>query len=184
MSALEALHTRNSVALLCEPGPSEKQLDNILLAGLRASDHRRLRPWRFLVIQGGARLKLGQSMIEISLRDNPDMPPEEQKKIAAKTLRAPLIIVVAAQVRTDEKVPEIEQLLAAGGAAQLMVLAAHAQGLGSIWRTGKFAYDKRTNEVLGLDSRDQIVGFLYMGTAKAVKPLSEINTADFVTHWL
>lgn len=183
MNALEALHTRNSVALLCEPGPDAEQLENVFQAGLRANDHRRLRPWQFLIIEGDARQKLGQAMVDIALQDDPRLPEEEQQKLAAKPLRAPLIIIAVARVRADEKVPEIEQLLSAGGAAQLMMLAAHAQGIGAIWRTGKFAYDKRINAVLGLASEDQIVGFLYMGTAKATKPLTDIRSDNFVSHW-
>lgn len=183
MNALEALHTRNSATLLTEPGPNAEQLENILLAGLRANDHRRLRPWRFLLIEGEARDKLGQAMLDIALQDNPETSLEEQQKLAKAPLRAPLIIVAVARPQHDDKVPEIEQLLATGGAAQLMLLAAHAQRLGAIWRTGKFAYDARLKALLGLEPQDHIVGFLYIGTTKAVKPLAKINTADFVSRW-
>ncbi|MBL4827820.1 MAG: nitroreductase family protein [Spongiibacteraceae bacterium] len=183
MDAINALLTRNSVALLTEPAPSKKQLDNIFQAGLRANDHRHLRPWKILQIDGGAREKLGELILEISLEDNPDLSIEKQGQIVAKALRAPLILVMVAVVRDNEKVPDIEQLLSAGGAAQLMMLAAHAQGVGAVWRTGSIAYDKRMIRGLDLEEGDHIVGFLYMGTPKVVKPLQSIDVDDFVIHW-
>lgn len=183
MDAIEAILTRNSVAQLTEPGPTAQQLDNILSAGLRANDHRRLRPWKFLLIEGQARNQLGQIMVNIQLQDNADLTEQQQQSLAAKALRAPLIIAVIATVSADEKVPEIEQILSAGGAAQLMMLAAHAQGVGAVWRTGDIAYDSRMKSALGLAQQDQIVGFLYMGTAKSVKPLAPMNTEDYVVRW-
>ena len=56
-------------------------------------------------------------------------------------MRAPLVLVVAAVVKENPKVPDIEQIVAAGAAAQNMLVAAHALGLGGFWRTGATAYD-------------------------------------------
>jgi len=185
MDALVALHTRNSVAALQEPGPNKDQLDNIIQSALRANDHRRLRPWKFLLVQGSAREELGKLMVKIGLQNDPGMTQQQQSKMLAKPLRAPTIIIVVATVKSEcfDKVPEIEQILSAGGAAQLMMVAAHAQDVGAIWRTGSIAYDDRFKSGLGLEQGDQIVGLLYLGTAKAVKPLQELSADDFVKHW-
>jgi len=183
MDALTALHTRSSIGQLEEPAPNAEQLSNILKAGLRASDHGRLRPWKFLLIEGSARQKLGDLFVKVALQDNPALSDEERKKLQDNPLRAPTIIVVVARVRAHEKIPAIEQTLSAAGAAQLMLLSAHAQGLGAVWKTGKMAYDKRVLKGLGLEDGDQIIGFLYFGTAKGSKPHVELNPGDFVTTW-
>jgi len=185
MEALTALHTRNSVALLQGPGPDKSQLKNIIQAGLRANDHRRLRPWKFLVIEGNAREDLGKLMLEIALLNNPDFSQEEQEKVAAKPLRAPTIVVVVAAIQADsfDKVPEVEQILSAGGAAQLMMAAAHVLNIGAVWRTGNVAYDDRFKVGLGLKKEDHIVGLLYMGTAKSKKPLRPLDVEDFSEYW-
>lgn len=183
MDALQALHTRNSVAQLCEPAPTAEQLNNILQAGIRANDHRRLRPWRFLQIEGDARSKLGQLMVDIKLQDKPAFNADEQQALRAKPLRAPTILVVVATVRNNEKVPDVEQVLSAGGAAQLMMAAAHAQGIGAVWRTGGMAYDARMIAGLGLDPQDQIIGFIYLGTPKTVKKLAELDVNDYLSQW-
>jgi nitroreductase len=184
MDALAALHTRRSISQLGEPGPDSIQLENILRAGLRANDHARLRPWRFLLIREDARKKLGELFVRIKKQDEPLLTEEEQKKLAAKALRAPLIIVVIARVQTHHKVPDIEQILSAGGSAQLMMVAAHAQGLGAIWRTGSLAYDKRLHRSLGLTPEEKIIGFLYLGHPQQDKPLPEMDTTAFVEEWL
>lgn len=185
MDALEALHTRNSVAMLEGPGPSTAELDQIFSAGLRACDHRRLRPWKFLLIEGEAREDLGALMLEVALQNNPDLSPEKQEKVLAKPLRAPTIIIVVAAVQAEAsvRVPEIEQILSAGGAAQLMMVAAHALGIGAIWRTGSISFDRRFVQGLNLEEQDQIVGLLYMGTAKVTKTLEVQAVAPFVTRW-
>ena len=54
MNAIEALHTRESAAKLQDPAPDDAELSAIVQAALRAPDHGRLRPGRFLAIPGGA----------------------------------------------------------------------------------------------------------------------------------
>lgn len=183
MNTLDALHTRNSAAKLVEPAPAGTALENILKAGVRASDHRHLRPWRFLVIAGAARTHLGQIFADAALARDPSLSAEQLADCAAKALRAPLIIAVVARLRDDPKVPTIEQLLSAGGAAQLMLVAAHAQGYGGIWRTGDMAYDLNVQRRMGLEDGDKIVGFLYIGTAPALKKLPAIDYRDYTVVW-
>lgn len=183
MSILEALHTRSSIGKLAEPHPQGESLAAILNAAVRANDHQRLRPWKFLVIEGAAREKLGAIFVAAALAKTPDLTAEQQADIASKTLRAPQIIVVVATVREHPKVPDIEQLLSAGGAAQLIMAAAHALDFAGIWRTGDMAYNLLVRERLGLEVSDQIVGFLYLGTAQAAKRLAEIDYRDYTVVW-
>lgn len=118
MDALQALTSRVSATGLTEPAPDEETLQKILLAATRAADHGRLKPWRFIVIRGGQREAFGQVLAESLKRRRPDSDAGMLKMEAGKPLRAPLIIVVAAQLAEGTKIPEIEQLLAVGAAAQ------------------------------------------------------------------
>ncbi len=59
MDALVALQNRASSTKLVAPGPTIQVLENIQKSALRAADHGRLRPWRFLMIEGDGRNKLG-----------------------------------------------------------------------------------------------------------------------------
>lgn len=190
MDAITALHGRNSVSQLSEPGPSAEQLQHILQAGYRANDRKHLRPWHFLIIDGDqrqhfAKLCLNALEKEQHAINSDSLSQEEKDKELAKPLRAPTIITVAAKIRPDKKVPDVEQLLSSAGAAQMMMLAAHALGLGAIWRTGWAAYNKDVHEGLGLkpEEGDKIVGFLYIGQAEKAKTLDEFNLDSIVKHW-
>ncbi len=183
MDALEALHSRISCPSLSEPGPTAEQLDALYRAALRAPDHGLLRPWRFLELSGDALPRLGQLLLDAALAKDPQLSEDQQRRILGLPLRAPCVIVVVATVRPHEKIPEIEQLMSATCAAQNMMLAAHAQGLGIMWRTGGPAFDPLVRDGLGLEAGDQVVGFMYLGTPSgSCKPVPALDPADFVTR--
>ena len=75
----EFLLKRRSVVVrnMEEPGPSSDDLENILRAGMRVPDHGRLTPWRFIVIRGAAREKLGLILGEAFRKANPDCIDEQ-----------------------------------------------------------------------------------------------------------
>ncbi len=132
-------------------------------AGVRAPDHGRLRPWRFVVLEGAAREKLGDAMARLSLAKFPQSTPEQLDGERRKVLRAPTIVVVAARI-TQGKIPEVEQVAAVAAGVENMVLVAQALGYGAMWKTGAAAYDAQTKTMLGLAAQDHIVAFLYLGT--------------------
>ena len=162
-AVLTALIGRVSPLRLADPAPANADLDQILAAGVRAPDHGRLRPWRFLLIRGDARHRFGDVLAESLKRRKQDLSLSTLHAEHDKALRAPLIIVVAAAVRGNTKVPAIEQIVSAGAAAQNMLVAAHALGYGGFWRTGDAAYDDHVKQSFGLTADDEIVGFLYLG---------------------
>ncbi|MFN3164283.1 MAG: nitroreductase family protein [Pseudohongiellaceae bacterium] len=184
MNAIEALHQRASMPRLDGPAPGQEALDNIFRAALRAADHGLLRPWRFLTIQGESLHRLGNLFAAVAEHDNPAMSPTELDKVRQKPLRAPLIVVVISSPREHPKVPVFEQDLSAAAAAQNMLVAAFAQGLGAMWRTGSMAYHPQVKQGLGLQTDEKIIGFLYLGEAAAPgkKVMSE-DPANFVQEW-
>ena len=185
MQAIDALLRRRSAKTLTDPAPDAGALELLLECGARAPDHGRLRPWRFIVIRGAARERLGELMADLVRRKQPAASAETLQRERQKPLRAPLIIAVAAACDAAAKVPPIEQILAAGAAAQNMMLAATALGFGAMWKTGEAAYDDTVKAALGLAASDAIVGFLYLGTAspEAVPPPARGQWQDRVTWW-
>lgn len=184
MKALDALLTRSSSPKLSDPLPNEEILENIYRSALRAADHGVLRPWRFLVIRGDARNRLGELFVAAAICQDPQLPPEKQASLKQKALRAPLILVIVSNPVEDPKVPVFEQDLSAAAATQNMLLAAYAQGVGAMWRTGSMAYDKIVMEGLGLSSTEKIIGFLYIGTATgATKNLNDPPVSQFFREW-
>jgi len=184
MDALDALLTRASPVRLSDPAPDDATLGRILLAGTRAPDHGRLRPWRFFVVRGEARQRLGEILAETLRAREPDVPDSVVAKERGKPLRAPLIVVIAAKLQEHRKIPRDEQIIAAGAAAQNILLAAHALGFGGMWRTGAPAYDALVKRAFGLDEHDSIIGFLYLGTpAAAAPPIERPQLAPYIIEW-
>lgn len=183
MDALDALINRVSLPLLEAPGPAPEQLELMFRAALRAPDHGGIRPWRFLVVEGEGLDRLGELFLQSALAADPDLSQEKQDKLRKAPRRAPMVVVVIAVTREHPKVPRQEQLISAGCAAHGMLLAAHAQGVGAMWRTGNPAYDPRVMEGLGLAKNEAVVGYLYLGTPTRTRPVPELTVEDFVGRW-
>ncbi len=184
MDAMDALTQRVSGSGLVEPAPDELELHTILSAALRAPDHGRLRPWRFVVLRGAARQRLGALMAQAYRQRHPDATPTQIEKEASKPLRAPLVVVVAAKVNEQSNIPVIEQILSAGAAAQNVMVAAFALGYGCAWKTGDAAYDPAIKAAFDLVPNDAIVGFLYLGTnSKSPPPPEPLDVSAHVVEW-
>jgi len=184
MDAIDALTTRRSPAQFAEPAPDDASLGEILRAAMRAPDHGKLKPWRFIVLRGDARKRFGDVMAEAMKRREPEVPPNMLEREREKPLRAPLIVVLAVAIQEGHKIPVIEQLLSAGAAAQNIMVAAHALGYGAAWKTGAPAYDNFVKETLGLAPSDAIAGFLYLGTPATVPAaLPQPEISNYVRNW-
>jgi nitroreductase len=187
MEALEAVLTRQSVAptFLGEPGPDDAALARILAAGACAPDHGKLRPWRFIVIRGPARARLGEVFAAALVRRQPDAPKAAIEQERARPLRAPLLIAVAARIASQHpKIPEIEQILSTAAAAQNILLAAHAQGFGAKWLTGANAYDEHVKSTLGLAPDDRVLGFIHLGTVDGSPPaVPHADAREHTVEW-
>ncbi len=180
MDILTAINSRASALKLSAPGPTSEQLEAILKAGARAPDHGRLAPWRFVVLDGDKRGVLAQAMRAMRKRMTPSISDEELEREGLKAMRAPTIVAVAARTPPHHKVPEVEQVVAVGAALQNMILAAHALGLGTMWKTGPAAYDPGVKSAIGLAPGDHVVGYLYLGTVTTPGVPREANIDGLV----
>lgn len=184
MDALDNLHQRVSLPMLEDPAPTPIQLENLYRAALRAPDHGAMKPWRFLNVTGDARYKLGELFAHAAQHKAQEALSEEQlTKFRNMPLRAPLVVVAIACTREHPKVPHSEQLISAGCAVQNMLLAAHAQGLGGMWRTGDMAYNTDVMSGLGLGEGEEIVGFLYLGTPARGRKIPQLSIEKYVSDW-
>jgi nitroreductase len=164
MQAIDALLRRYSGRSLIEPAPDEAALGLIFASAVRAPDHGRLRPWRFIVIRSDDRAAFGELLADHTRRTKSAVSDDALERERRKAFRAPLIVAVAAIVTPEGKIPAIEQIVSAGAAAQNMLHAAFALGFNAVWKTGGPAYDDQVKTALGLEAKDAIVGFMYIGT--------------------
>ena len=184
MEAMKLLRTRYSALKLDGPSTSVEAVDAMLEAASRAPDHGRLRPWRLILIEGAARLSFGEILAASLARRDPLAGDQALAREREKALRAPLIIVVATRCDRSAKIPVVEQIVSAGCAAHGLMLAAFAQELGAMWRTGEAAYDEMVKGALGIGPDDLIIGFIYVGTdAGGVPSRPRPVVQEFVHRW-
>lgn len=163
VETLQAITQRRSTGKLSAPGPTAGQLAVLLDAAERAPDHKRLKPWQFIVLKEANKDALAEVMVEGLRRRNPAADEADISKERGKLGRAPMVIVAATR-RIDTPLPFEELLAATAAAIQNLLLAATDLGLGSMWRTGDSAYDPAIKAALSLHKDDLISGFLYLGT--------------------
>lgn len=184
MSIVKTLEQRRSVPLLKEPAPNEDELAQILRVAQFAPDHGCLKPWQFLLVRAQARLALGDLFLKAALAETPDLSLEQQTRLANLPMRAPLIIVAVTKVLENHKVPVLEQSIAVGAAVQNILLAIESFGYSAMWRTGEMAYKPLVKQGLGLQSSDEIVAYLYVGTADMVpRARKEFSLDDYCREW-
>ncbi|UFJ41421.1 nitroreductase [Brevibacillus humidisoli] len=167
MELWEALKGRRSIGKVKLDVPPRECIEKILEAATWAPSHHQTQPWKFFVLQGRARQRLGEEMARIAMGKIADQETEDVRakieKLKSKPLRAPVVIAVAVTPSEQEKVVEIEEIEAVACAVQNMMLAAHELGLGTIWRTGSITYEPDLKPFFGLGERDRLLGFVYVG---------------------
>ncbi|WP_416899580.1 MAG: nitroreductase [Minwuia sp.] len=181
MSAYDLVAKRASIGPKLQTGDdvSDAELEKLYEAAMTAPDHGNLNPFRFTVIRGAAREKLGDVFAEAALKRGEDQAAADIAR--TKPMRSPVLIAVIATVTPDHpKAPPIEQVLTAGMAGYNMVLAAQATGLAAIWLSGPPAYDAHVLASLGVGENEQLLGFVYVGRPK--RDVSGPRRADWRKH--
>ena len=184
MDLLETIFTRQSVSKV-KPDPVPRALiEQLLAAAVQAPNHHRVRPWRFVVLEGEARSRLGEVMAAAKRESEPGTPEAVLGVERLKPLRAPLLIAVGVDRPAEPKVVEIENVCAAAAAVENMLLAAHALGLGAMWRTGPAASDPQVKAFLGFAPDQYLIGFIYIGFPEFELPPKERPSYADRTTWL
>ena len=189
MDVIEAIWTRRSVGTVRQDMPPRETIEKILEAGTRAPNHRKVEPWRFVVLTGDARKRLGEVDASITAQALPPHLSQEQREEAldtqrTKALRAPVIIVATVDLPASEKVIYIENVAAVAAAVQNMLLTTHALGRAAKWRTGPLAHHPEAKDLFGIAEEQDILGFIYVGYPAEHPPdSSRLPLSERVAWW-
>ena len=183
---IDLLATRRSVNpnFLAGPGPSRDEIEILLTLASRVPDHGKLAPWRFLVIEGGARARLGAIALAIRLAEKPDLDVSTRQGELKRFALAPLVVAIVSGAREHVKIPVWEQQLSAGAVCMALSVAAKGLGFSSAWLTEWPAYSAPFRAALGLAQDERIAGFIHIGRASVTpddRPRPAL--ADIVT-WM
>jgi nitroreductase len=156
MDLYEAIHNRRSHRLYKPEMPSREALERVIDAGLWAPSGTNAQAWEITVLAGKAKdefvaLASGSIPYMEPLLEKAGVPEKGRQLVRGffKNLGgAPVVIAV-----TVYKAPDAEMNMAIiqSGAAlmQNLLLAAHAEGLGTCWMTGVLFVEKQLLDYLG-----------------------------------
>ena len=168
------IKSRRSIGNLSIPAPTEDQIKAAIDCAVTAPDHKKLRPWRFIVTQGNARHELGRAFLAAAEAQAAQQGETLSEKARQKTynmpLRAPVIITVVTQMQEHKKVPPFEQMLSAGAAVQNLILALKAQGFSTVWRTGLLCNEPAVKAYFDVSADDYVTAFVYTGSSPCDMP--------------
>ncbi|HWH14736.1 MAG TPA: nitroreductase [Miltoncostaeaceae bacterium] len=159
----DAIRERRSVGRVTDAPVARALVERLLEAALWAPNHRMTGPWRFVVVAGDARDALGDAHARAVGRAAPETADEVLEAQRALTRRAPVVIACISHPSSEDPVVRREDRDAVSAAIQNLLLVAHAEGLGAIWRTGAFVDEAEVRGHLGCGPHDEIVGLVYVG---------------------
>jgi nitroreductase len=166
MNVDDAIHTRRTNKVYeRRPVPAET-LDELFELARWAPNHHLTDPWRFRVLGPESLGRLKRAAGEG----------------AAKLDRAPTLVCVSQVIADDEQQNE-EDLCAVACAAYIVLLAAHARGIASYWRTPGVLRSPEGRGALGLGDDERAVGLLHLGWSdREWLPPARAPVADVVTY--
>jgi nitroreductase len=163
----ELIRTRRTHKAYAPQPVDRETLDELFELARWAPNHNLTNPWRFRVLgpQALERLKAAAG-------------PEA----AAKLDRAPTL-VAASVVQNGDPIEEVEDRDAAACACYIVLLAAHARGLGGYWRTPGVLRTPEGRAACGIPDGEAVLGLLHLGEARGSKPAPERAPLEtVVTH--
>lgn len=159
-------------------------IDDLIALALTAPNHYRTHPWRFVVLTGAARARIGAIAAEAVGRQ-PDVKESFVERQRGQFLRAPAVIVAAA-APDDDPIKHFENKHAVAAGVQNILLGATAAGLASAWRSGPAMVDPAVagsvKAALGLAPADEIIAFVYLG--HPIGPPGTRDTPPTRVHYL
>lgn len=178
------LHRRSTPhGLLGTPAPSTNEISTILTAAARVPDHGKMNPWYFITFQGDNKDKIKPLLEAAYKTEDPSASAAKIELEGERFDRAPLVIAVISRARKG-KHPLWEQYLSAGAACQNLCLAANALGYGTHWLSEWYAFNDNFRASLGLDDRDNVAGFIYIGTPdKMPEERDRPDLIHITTNW-
>ncbi|OED39583.1 nitroreductase [Flavobacteriaceae bacterium (ex Bugula neritina AB1)] len=144
--------------------PVSKEFINVLLENANyAPSHKLTEPWRFKVLQGEVKNKLGNFLSDTYTKITPEdrFSPFKHKKIKNNCNAASAIIVICMQRDTKARVPEWEEIASTAMAVQNMWLTCSANDIGCYWSSPELI--NYMGDFFNFEEEERCLGFFYIG---------------------
>lgn len=168
MDLYQAIQGRRSIRKYKpDPVPKETVLKTLAAANWAPSGVN-LQQWKFYVVSGQRRDQIAASYGCVT---EENYPPASERTVQqetffewAKTYGGAPLIVVATMPHDDQRPRRHKMHLESVSAAfQNLLLAAHAEGLGTCWMTGPLADEANLAKILDLPAAEEIVALTPLG---------------------
>lgn len=161
---------------------SREEIEAVLEAANWAPTHKKTEPWRFKVVTGPAKQRLGEFMAR-TYQDNEVKPKQMKiKKYKENPLKAAVIILICMQRDPLKRVPEWEEIAATAMAVQNMWLGCTALGIGSYWSSPSLI--DKMNNFIDLNEGERCLGLFYMGNYDPPIPDGERTPISEKLEWI
>jgi len=162
----------------------DRIIKDILANANWAPNHKLTEPWRFKVLKGEAKGRLGDFMAsKYKCECTGDRFLEKKyQKLLSNPRRAAAIILICMQRDAEERLPEWEELAAVSMAVQNMWLTSHAHGIGAYWSSPAFI--DKMDEFVDLNSGEKCLGIFYMGYYEESPAMPQRDTIESKVEWV
>lgn len=139
----------------------KSDIERILQAANWAPTHKKTEPWRFRVLQGASKERLGQFLA--AKYEKVEARPKQMKvkKLLENPTKAGAVIAICMQRDPLESLPEWEEIAATAMAVQNMWLCCTEMGIGAYWSSPGLI--KYMDEFFEFKEGERCLGFFYMG---------------------
>lgn len=180
MAFLAARRSRPA-KLFSGPVPNHDALRTIITTALRVPDHGKLEPWRLIVLDRAAMIRLAD-LAEAVARDQGSDDTRIAKGRGQFDLGQVAVVVISSP-RGDAK-PRVEQIASSAALCMNLLNAAEAAGWGANWLTGWVAHDADfAARAFGCTDAETVAGIVHIGTPAADGPDRTRPDIDRVTTW-
>ncbi|MGB6152158.1 MAG: nitroreductase [Pricia sp.] len=136
-------------------------IQKVLEAANYAPTHKKTEPWRFKVLMGEAKEKLGLFLSYKYMETEAKPKQMKTKKLIENPKKAGAIIAICMQRDPKESIPDWEEVAATAMAVQNMWLCCTDMGIGCYWSSPGLI--KHMGDFFDLNDGEVCLGFFYMG---------------------
>jgi len=187
MDTQAAIAARTSTRAFADRPVPRAVIERLLAAAVRAPNHKLTEPWRFAVLSGASAARFAELKRAHRATRFADPAAPDAAKAIDKTYRealgTPVFVALMCAV-SDDAVRREEDYASTMMAAQNLLVAATAEGLGSYLRTGGILEDAALKALVQLPAEHRIVAVISLGYPAAPQEPKKRSDPLTRTLWL
>jgi nitroreductase len=160
-------------------------IEQIMINATYAPTHKLTEPWSFKIFTGDGLQTFADFQSELYKKESGENYKEDKYlKLKTTPLLASHIISIGMKRNSGKGLPEIEEVEAVACAVQNIYLSVTAYGLGGYLTTGGITYYENAKPFFGLEEKDKLLGFFYVGYVAVTSPSAKRKSVNEKSIWV